>query len=77
MTNELGQKPTQSEMNELGQYSSAMYARFFGSWSTTKQRLDERDSQQATEHEDQEDSPDEPAESDPAEDYNELIDELL
>lgn len=41
VTDELGQKPTQSEMNSLGKYSSTMYARYFGQWSTAKERLDD------------------------------------
>jgi hypothetical protein len=41
VTDELGQKPTQSEMNSLGKYSSTMYARYFGKWSTAKERLDD------------------------------------
>lgn len=41
VTNELGEKPTQSDMNSLGKYSSSMYARYFGQWSTAKERLDD------------------------------------
>ncbi|QLH84808.1 homing endonuclease associated repeat-containing protein [Halosimplex pelagicum] len=41
VTTELGEKPTQSEMNRLGEYSSSMYARFFGSWSSAKEQLDD------------------------------------
>jgi len=41
LTDELGEKPTQSEMNSLGKYSSTLYARYFGQWSTAKERLDD------------------------------------
>lgn len=41
ITDELGKKPTQSEMNSLGKYSSTMYARYFGQWSIAKERLDD------------------------------------
>lgn len=41
VTDELGKKPTQSEVNSLGKYSHSMYARYFGQWSTAKERLDE------------------------------------
>jgi hypothetical protein len=41
VTHELGKKPSQSEMNSLGEYSSTMYARYFGQWSTAKEHLDD------------------------------------
>ncbi|WP_136342321.1 homing endonuclease associated repeat-containing protein [Halapricum salinum] len=36
---ELGELPTQSEMNDLGAYSATMYAQFFGSWSEAKEEV--------------------------------------
>ncbi len=41
VTVELGRKPTATEMNSMGRYSSSMYARYFGQWSTAKEHLDE------------------------------------
>jgi len=41
VTDELGKKPTQSEVNSLGKYSHSMYARYFGQWSIAKERLDD------------------------------------
>ena len=48
VTDELGMKPTQSEMNSLGKYSSTMYARYFGQWSTAKGRLDDFETTEST-----------------------------
>ena len=54
VTVELGRKPTATEMNSMGRYSSSMYARYFGQWSTAKEHLDEKSREiesQATENE--------------------------
>lgn len=38
----LGYEPTTSDMNQHGEYSSTVYANFFGSWTTAKDKLRNR-----------------------------------
>lgn len=41
VTEKVGRVPSQSEMNEHGQFSATMAANFFGSWSRAKDRFEE------------------------------------